>query len=78
MIPDCKNLSQNKIEEITVQKTKKSIEKIIENDKKFFIKIDFTSFILLCSFLATISEKTGNKNEKIGQIIIKGIQIILK
>lgn len=75
---DCKNLSQNKIVLIICQNTRKSIEKLIEKLKKFFVKIDFICFILWCSSFAIISENTGNKNQKIGHIIIKGIEIILK
>lgn len=75
---DCKNLSPKSIVAIICQNTRKSIEKLIEKDKKFLVKIDFINLILLCSSFATNSENTGNKNENIGQINIKGIQIILR
>jgi hypothetical protein len=50
----------------------------MENERKFFVKIDLIILIFSNSFFATISENTGNKNQNIGQIIIKGIPIILK
>jgi hypothetical protein len=46
IIHDCKNLSQNNIVDIISQNTRKSIEKLIEKDKKFFVKIDFIVLIL--------------------------------
>jgi hypothetical protein len=75
---DIRNLSQKRIVEIIFQKTKSNIEKQIEKDKKFLVNTDFTILILWYSFFATISENTGNKNQKIGPIIIKGIQIMLR
>lgn len=78
IIHEFKNFSQKRIIAIICQNTKKSIEKTIENAKKFFVIIDFINFILSISFFATISQYTGNKKEKIGQIKIKGIHIILR
>ena len=71
-------LSQNNIVDIISQNTKNNIENTIEKLKKFLVKICLTIFIFSISFLACISEKIGNINQKIGQIIIKGIDIILK
>jgi len=45
---------------------------------KYFVKICFIVVIFSYSHFACIDEKTGNKKAKIGQITIKGIEIILK
>ena len=78
IVQDVINLSQNNIVDIISQNTKNNIENTIEKLKKFLVKICLTIFIFSISFLACISEKIGNINQKIGQIIIKGIDIILK
>jgi hypothetical protein len=78
IIQDVINLSQNNVNAIISENTKKNILNIIHIIKKFLVNICFTCLILSCSFLAFISENIGKRSQNIGVIIKKGIPIRLK
>jgi hypothetical protein len=75
---DIINFSQNNMNAIFSANIKNNMFTAIHIAKKFFANIFLTCLIFSCSHLLCISEKTGNSNQNIGAIIIKGIQIILR
>jgi hypothetical protein len=78
IIHDIINFSQNSTYAIISANTKNNILNAIQTTKKFFVNIDLTNLIFSCSHLLCISENKGKSNQKIGQIIINGIDIILR
>ena len=78
IIQDWINFSQNNVNANISANTKKKMLNIIHIIIKFFENICFIVFIFFISFFECISDIIGKSNQKIGVIIIKGIDIILR